>query len=114
MASNTSMPYNKSITFVESPLFSKLIYNYLDEDEYAALQWTLAMRPEQGKIIPGSGGLRKVRWAAKGRGKRGGSRIIYYWQQADGEIWMLTIYAKNEAENIPAHILRKIKEVMER
>ena len=108
------MPYNKSITFVESPLFSKLIYNYLDEDEYAALQWTLAMRPEQGKIIPGSGGLRKVRWAAKGRGKRGGSRIIYYWQQADGEIWMLTIYAKNEAENIPAHILRKIKEVMER
>jgi len=114
MARNTSMPYNKSITFVESPLFSKLIYNYLDEDEYAALQWTLAMRPEQGKIIPGSGGLRKVRWAAKGRGKRGGSRIIYYWQQADGEIWMLTIYAKNEAENIPAHILRKIKEVMER
>jgi len=114
MAGNTSMPYNKSITFVESPLFSKLIYNYLDEDEYAALQWTLAMRPEQGKIIPGSGGLRKVRWAAKGRGKRGGSRIIYYWQQADGEIWMLTIYAKNEAENIPAHILRKIKEVMER
>ena len=113
MANNTSMPYSKGITFVESPLFSKLIYNYLNEDEYAALQWALVVRPEQGKIIPGSGGLRKMRWVAKGRGKRGGTRIIYYWQQADGELWMLTIYAKNEAENIPAHILKKILEAME-
>jgi len=54
-----------------------------------------------------------MRWVAKGRGKRGGTRIIYYWQQADGELWMLTIYAKNEAENIPAHILKKILEAME-
>jgi mRNA-degrading endonuclease RelE of RelBE toxin-antitoxin system len=100
------------MVFIEAPIFSKLVYDYLDEDEYAALQWTLAVRPEQGKIIPGSGGLRKMRWAVKGRGKRGGTRIIYYWQQANGEIWMLTIYAKNEAENIPAHILKKLKEAM--
>lgn len=113
MANSTSMPYSTNITFIESPVFSKLIYDYLGEEEYAALQWTLAVRPEQGKIIPGSGGLRKMRWAAKGRGKRGGTRIIYYWRQADGEIWMLTIYAKNEEENIPAHILKKIKEAME-
>jgi len=71
------------------------------------------VRPEQGKIIPGSGGLRKIRWAVKGRGKRGGTRVIYYWQQANSKIWMLTIYAKNEAENIPAHILKKLKEAME-
>ncbi|GBE13700.1 toxin HigB-2 [bacterium BMS3Bbin14] len=113
MASNTSKPYSKSITFVEAPIFSKLIYDYLEEDEYAAFQWTLAARPEQGKIIPGSGGLRKIRWAVKGRGKRGGTRIIYYWQREEGEIWLLTIYAKNEAENIPAHILKKLKEAME-
>ena len=107
------MPYNKDVTFIEAPIFSKQVYKYLSDDEYAALQWGLALRPEAGKLIPGSGGLRKLRWSAKGRGKRGGTRIIYYWQKADGEIWMLTIYAKNEAENIPAHILRKIKEVME-
>ena len=113
MASVTSMPYSKSIAFVEAPVFTKLVYRYLDEGEYAALQWTLAARPDHGKIIPGSGGLRKVRWKCKGRGKRGGTRIIYYWQRDDNEIWLLTIYAKNEAENIPAHILRKIKEAME-
>ena len=111
MANSTSVPYGANITFIESPVFFKLVYDYLSEEEYSVLQWTLAVRPKQGKIISGSGGLRKVRWSAKGRGK--GARIIYYWQQADGEIWMLTIYAKNEAENIPAHILKKIKEVME-
>lgn len=113
MAFDTSMTYSGSMTFIEAPIFSKLIYDYLGEEEYAALQWTLAVRPDQGKIIPGSGGLRKMRWAAKGKGKRGGTRIIYYWQKANGEIWMLTIYAKNEAENIPAHILKKLKEAME-
>ena len=113
MAAHTSRTYTENITFVETPIFSRLIYDYLDEDEYAAFQWTLAVRPDQGKIIPGSGGLRKMRWAVKGRGKRGGTRIIYYRQQKDGEIWLLTIYAKNEAENIPTHILKKIKEVME-
>jgi len=107
------MTYNKTITFTEAPLFSKHIYDYLTEDEYAALQWTLVLRPEAGKLIPKSGGLRKIRWKAQGRGKRGGTRIIYYWQAANKEIWMLTVYAKNEAENIPAHILKKIKEAME-
>jgi hypothetical protein len=74
MAGYTSMPYSKSVIFVETSHFSKLVYSYLSEEEYAALQWTLAVRPEQGKIIPGSGGLRKIRWSAKGRGKRGSTR----------------------------------------
>ncbi len=106
------MTYTERVTFIESPLFSKMIYDYLTEDEFAALQWTLLLRPKAGKTIPGSGGLRKIRWTAKGRGKRGGTRIIYYWKSAQEEIWLLTIYAKNEAENIPAHILKKIKEAM--
>jgi mRNA-degrading endonuclease RelE of RelBE toxin-antitoxin system len=107
------MTYSKAVVFVEAPLFSRMVYDYLSEDDYAALQWTLILRPDAGDAIPGSGGLRKLRWSGSGRGKRGGSRIIYYRQTAREEIWMLTIYAKNEAENIPAHILCKIKEAMD-
>ncbi len=98
------------ILFKESPLFTKLIEKYLDDDDYAALQWALSLHPDAGNVIPGSGGLRKLRWKIRGRGKRGGYRIIYYWRSRQGEIWLLTMYAKHEAENIPAHILRKIKE----
>lgn len=108
------MPYNKeAVIFIEAPIFSKMVYSYLSEDEYAALQWTLILKPETGEVIPGSGGLRKMRWNTGRKGKRGGNRVIYYRQTAKGEIWLLTIFAKNEADNIPAHILRKIKEAME-
>lgn len=107
------MTYSKTVVFVEAPLFSRMVYDYLSEDDYAALQWALILRPDTGEAIPGSGGLCKMRWNGNGRGKRGGCRIIYYRQTVKGEIWMLTIYAKNEAENIPAQILRKIKEAME-
>lgn len=96
--------------FIEAPIFSKVLADYLSDDEYAALQWVLTEQPKAGKIIPGSGGLRKLRWQAPGRGKSGGYRIIYYWRDHRGQIWLLTIYAKNEAENIPAHILKAIKE----
>jgi len=101
------------ISFTESPIFTKLVYNYLNEDEYAALQRELAVHPEAGDIVPKSGGLRKLRWKLRRRGKRGGCRVIYYWRSRQNEIWLLTIYAKNESENIPAHILRKIKEEFE-
>lgn len=108
------MPYSKeTVVFIEAPLFSKIIYNYLSEDEYAALQWALILKPDTGEVIPGSGGLRKMRWSGGGKGKRGGNRVIYYRSTAKGEIWLLTIYAKNESENIPAQILRQIKEAME-
>lgn len=95
--------------FIEAPTFSRLIHRYLSDDEYAALQWALVLRPEAGAIIPGSGGIRKLRWAAKGRGKRGGLRVIYYWRNREGEIVLLTLYAKNEAENIPLDVLRELR-----
>jgi mRNA-degrading endonuclease RelE of RelBE toxin-antitoxin system len=114
MANYTSMPYSKNVAFIEAPIFSKLVYNYLTDDEYAALQWTLAVRPETGKVIPGSGGLRKIRWLAKGAGKRGGTRIIYYFQKENEEIWLITIYAKSEAEKIPTKTLKAIKEALEK
>lgn len=97
-------------SFVESMLFSRLLGDYLTDEEYARLQGALIEAPERGALVAGSGGVRKLRWAQPGRGKRGGIRVIYYSKAREGIIWMLTIYAKNEEENIPAHVLRKIKE----
>jgi mRNA-degrading endonuclease RelE of RelBE toxin-antitoxin system len=65
-------------SFIETRLFTRLVLQYLDDDEYHELQKVLMNNPETGDIIPGSGGLRKVRWRAQGRGKRGGYRVIYY------------------------------------
>lgn len=97
-------------SFVESKLFSRLLGEYLTDDEYARLQSALIEAPERGALVQGSGGVRKLRWAQPGRGKRGGIRVIYYAKTREGIIWMLTIYAKNEDESVPAHVLRKIKE----
>ncbi len=69
--------------------------------------------PRQEDVIPGTGGIRKVRWSRTGSGKRGGVRVIYYNRLANGEIWLLLIYAKSARENIPAHLLRAIKEEIE-
>ena len=98
------------VTFVETRLFTKLVRDYLSDDEYAALQQALLEDPASGSLIRGSGGVRKLRWGVAGRGKRGGVRIIYYLRLAHGEIWMLTLYAKNVADSIPAHVLKQIRE----
>jgi len=100
-------------TFVETRLFTRLVGEYLSDQEYADLQAALAENPELGDVIPGSGGVRKLRWAVRGRGKRGGVRVIYFVRTRQGVIWMLTIYAKNVAENIPPQTLRKIREEIE-
>jgi hypothetical protein len=98
------------LSFIETKLFTKLVNEHLSDEEYARLQEVLIRDPETGDLIPGSGGVRKVRWGVKGRGKRGGIRVIYYARTRQGQIWMLTLYAKNVAETIPAHVLRQIKE----
>jgi len=94
--------------FIEATAFTKHVYKYLSEDEFLGLQSFLLEYPEAGKVVPGSGGLRKVRWAISGKGKSGGVRVIYYFKRQEDEIWLLTIYSKSEIENISAHILRQI------
>ena len=99
-------------SFIETRLFSRLVIEYLSDEEYSALQQALMIDPDAGPVIPGSGGVRKLRWAAPGRGKRGGYRVIYYVRRMHGVIWMLTMYPKNVTDDIPAHVLRQIgKEV---
>ncbi len=98
------------LTFVETKLFTKRLREYLADDEYRALQEALIANPQAGDIIRGSGGVRKLRWNVAGRGKRGGIRVIYYLRSENGEIWMLTVYAKNVVDSIPPSVLRKIRE----
>ena len=97
-------------SFIETRLFARLRERYLPDADYSSLQEALMQRPDLGALVPASGGVRKARWSQPGRGKRGGVRVIYYVQGRDGVIWMLTIYAKSEEQNIPAHVLRGIKE----
>lgn len=97
-------------SFIETKLFSRLVAGYLSDEEYARLQNALVRDPEAGSVIPGSGGVRKLRWGRAGLGKRGGVRVIYYLKRRDGVIWMLTLYAKSEASDIPASVLRRIKD----
>lgn len=104
----------QSFTFIELRDFTKKVYEYLTEEGYQELQQYLVNYPEAGDVIPGSGGCRKLRWAAKGHGKRGGARVIYYYRSAQGQMWMLTVYAKNETENISRHVLRALREQIER
>ena len=99
--------------FIEATAFTKYVYDYLSEDEYQGLQSYLLQSPEAGRVVPGSGGVRKVRWAISGKGKSGGVRVIYYFKKQEDEIWLLTIYSKNEVEKIPAHVLRQIAKEIE-
>jgi hypothetical protein len=95
--------------FVETPTFTRLIGDLMDDDDYACLQAALALRPNLGKIIPGGGGIRKMRWTGSGRGKRGGLRFIYYWQTADQRIWMLLVYPKSERDDLSQQQLRQLR-----
>lgn len=94
--------------FVETQVFTDLVCKRLDDEDYRALQITLLLRPEQGPVIPGSGGLRKIRWNAEGRGKRGGFRIIYFWDKSSSTVYMLFLYQKNEQGDLAAAQIRTL------
>lgn len=110
---DTAMPYHARVfEFIETPFFTKAVLHYLTDDEYARLQGHMNANPDAGTVVPGSGGIRKLRWGLVGRGKRGGLRVIYYLRRERDQIWMLTLYGKNARENIPAHLLRQMKEAI--
>ncbi|MEO8621260.1 MAG: type II toxin-antitoxin system RelE/ParE family toxin [bacterium] len=92
--------------FVETPVFTSNVRRHLSDEQYRALQLALVLRPEQGALIPGGGGLRKLRWGAEGRGKRGGVRTIYYWAVDEQVCYMLYVYAKNEQGDLTSAQLK--------
>jgi hypothetical protein len=98
------------LTIIESPLFAKLWPDYWTEEERGEFAAHLALNPEAGKLIVGSGGCRKIRWGVEGSGKSGGARVIYTARLKSGELVLLTIYSKSARDTIPAHVLRKIAE----
>ena len=100
-----------NVHFFESPVFTGQITALLDDGDYRQLQVTLALKPEAGALIRGSGGLRKIRWAVRGRGKSGGIRVIYYLVD-DGEIYFLLAYAKNEQEDLDSRQLRILRNLV--
>lgn len=98
--------------FVETNIFSKLLHEHLSDDEYRRLQMYLIEQPDAGAVIRGSGGVRKVRWAAGGKGKSGGLRVIYYWVKTDEQIFLLTLYGKGEQETLSAADLKRVMKLV--
>jgi hypothetical protein len=98
-------------TFIELPVFTRYAADYFGDGELAELQATLAKNPELGDVVPGTHGVRKLRWSRAGIGKRGGVRVLYYVQDAHGRIWLLTVYAKSARENIAASTLNALREI---
>jgi mRNA-degrading endonuclease RelE of RelBE toxin-antitoxin system len=86
--------------FIETPIFTKAVRSALSDEEYRTLQTALMLRPEQGALIRGTGGLRKIRWGGKGHGKSGGYRLVYYWDKRTDAFYMLYIYPKNLQEDL--------------
>ncbi|WP_448335929.1 hypothetical protein [Bellilinea sp.] len=99
--------------FIETSIFTSRIIELLSDEEYRQLQLYLAARPDAGKIIPGSGGLRKLRWGIDHSGKRGGIRLIYYWAIRQNTILLLFVFRKNERADLTAEQLRVLRRIVE-
>lgn len=100
-------------SFRETTSFTRRVIECLGDDSYAQLQWYLLRRPDAGDLIQAGGGIRKVRWAVAGKGKRGGARVIYYWAAARGVFFMLDIYAKGEKEDLTPDELKELRKLAE-
>jgi len=100
------------VELIETPTFTRQVQEALSDDEYRALQLHLVLRPDAGDVIAGTGGLRKVRWRLRGRGKRGGARVIYHWKSAAGQIILLYLYAKNVRSDLSPRELRILRDLV--
>jgi hypothetical protein len=102
------------LTFFETAVFTRQITELLDDRDYAALQGALVVSPAAGDVIRGTGGIRKLRWSqpARGKGKRGGVRVIYYLQAADDAIYLLLAYSKDERDDLTAEQKRTLTKLV--
>ena len=99
---------------IETSVFTKRLNALLSNEDYRLLQNEIILNPGKGKIIRGSGGLRKIRWSISGKGKSGGVRIIYYWVKTKEIILMLLIYSKNEQDNLSIAQMKTLKSLVEK
>lgn len=99
----------KLFNFTETNRFTKQVVKLFSDDDYAEIQQFICEHPDFGKIIQGSGGIRKMRCKVDNRGKSGGARIIYYWAVSREKILLLDIYAKNEKENLAAGEIKNLR-----
>ena len=101
--------------FIESPIFERYRSEYLTDEEYQAFQNELLNRPKSGDVIKGSGGIRKVRYSQKnrGKGKRGGIRVIYYWLDSHNRFYLITLYSKGEIADLSPNETKSLKKLVE-
>jgi mRNA-degrading endonuclease RelE of RelBE toxin-antitoxin system len=101
------------MVIVETSIFTRQVVEQLTDDEYRELQAALVVRPEAGRLIVGSGGMRKIRWSVRGRGKRGGVRVIYFWAVGHDRLLMLLMYRKGIQDDLTPDQLRKLRKIVE-
>jgi hypothetical protein len=99
---------------IETSIFTRLIRELMDDEDYRELQLSMVQNPDKGDLIPGSGGLRKIRWKTAGKGKRGGIRIIYYWMRLDNQLWMLYAYPKTRQSDLTRDQLNTLRDIVAR
>ena len=118
LAYRRGLPYGLSVkaVFLELPPFERHRAEYLDDDAFRKLQSVLMLNPEAGDLIPGTGGLRKLRFAdeRRGKGKRGGLRVIYYWWDSGSQFWLFTVYDKDEMADLTAPQRKDLKEMIKK
>lgn len=99
--------------FVELSPFARRRAEFLDDEDFRQMQSVLLQNPRMGAVIPGSRGVRKLRWSVAGRGKRGGARVIYYHALTLSHILLVTLYAKNEQDDLSPEQMRVVKALVE-
>jgi len=99
--------------FVETPIFTREVYNLFEDEEYRALQIALLLRPKQGVVILGTGGLRKLRWELRRKGKRGGCRVIYYWDKRQEAFYMLLVYPKSKQVDLTPEQIKVLSKLVQ-
>jgi len=102
------------VIFIETHVFTKLLRDLMSDDEYTEFQQYLTNHPSAGDVIQNTGGLRKIRWSARGKGKRGGVRVIYYYIAPDAQIRLLLIYQKGTQDNLTEEQKKLLRQLNER